>query len=149
MLTALADPGYYTYLGGRSMSVRAPELLDADVLGTTTTTRVRYAFDGTISGPAARVVDAEKLTWVIETTYDRTTHRGTVVVVPDHYHGLLRCRGTLAFEESDGATVETVAGRLEVRVPLLSGAAEKAVFGGFTRHLAIEAEALAGYCAAR
>jgi len=69
------------------------------------------------------------------------------VVVPDHYDGMLRCRGTLALAESDGATVETVAGSLEVKVPLVSGAAEKAIFGGFTRQLHVEAGAMAAWCA--
>ena len=53
--------------------------------------------------------DADKLSWVIETDYDTTTHVGTLVVVPDHYQGMLRCRGTLDLAESDGATVSTVA----------------------------------------
>jgi hypothetical protein len=93
------------------------------------------------------VVDADKLTWVIETTYDSGSHAGTVVVVPDHYEGMLSCRGTLTFEEAGAATVQTVSGRLQVKVPLVSGAAEKAIFGGFTRHLALEAAAMAAYCA--
>jgi hypothetical protein len=62
---------------------------------------------------------------------------------------MLRCRGTLTLEATDaGATVETVTGRLEVKVPLLSGAAEKAIFGGFTRHFELEAIAMARFCAA-
>ena len=93
------------------------------------------------------VVDADKLTWVIETTYEIGSGAGTVVVVPDHYEGMLRCSGTLVLEESDGSTIETVAGRLEIRVPLVSGSAEKAIYGGFTRHLRMEAEAMAAYCA--
>ena len=148
VLAALADPDYYTHLGGALAAVRPPELLDVSEDGGTIRTRVRYAFDGTISGPAARVVDAERLTWVIETTYDTGAHHGTVVVVPDHYRGMLRCRGTLTLEEAGGSTRETVAGRLEVKVPLLSGAAERAILGGFTRHLTLEAAAMAEYCAA-
>jgi hypothetical protein len=148
VLRALVDPGYYAHLGEAATAVRAPELLAVSGDGGTIRTSVRYVFDGTISGPAAMVVDADKLTWVIDTTYDSGTHTGTVVVVPDHYHGMLRCRGTLTLEEAgDGATTETVSGRLEVRVPLVSGAAEKAIFRGFTRHLELEAEAMADYCA--
>ncbi|MGA2835270.1 MAG: DUF2505 family protein [Acidimicrobiales bacterium] len=147
VLRSLVDPDYYAYLGDHATSVRAPELLSAADDGGIVHTRVRYAFDGTISGPAARVVDADKLTWVIDTTYDTTTHSGAVVVDPDHYAGLLRCNGTLALGGTDGVTVETVAGVLEVRVPLLAGAAERAILGGFTRHLEIEARALAGFCA--
>jgi len=148
VLRALADPDYYAHLGEAVSTVRAPRLLsvarDAGVIHTS----VRYAFDGTISGPAALVVDADKLTWVIETDYDTTEHTGTVVVVPDHYEGMLRCSGTLTLEERGSAeTLETVSGQLVVRVPLVSAAAEKAILGGFTRHLELEAAALAEYCA--
>ena len=148
VLLALADPGYYAHLGEAATSVRAPSLLSVARDGDTIHTSVRYAFDGTISGPAALVVDADKLTWVIETTYDTTAHRGTVAVVPDHYEGMLRCSGTLTLEErATGETLETVSGQLVVRVPLVSSAAEKAILGGFTRHLELEATALAEYCA--
>jgi hypothetical protein len=148
VLRALADPGYYAHLGRAATAVRAPELLAVSEDGGTIRTAVRYAFDGTISGPAALVVDADKLTWVIETVYDTVAHSGSVVVVPDHYHGMLRCSGRLTLEEAgDGSTVETVTGRLEVRVPLVSGSAERAILGGFTRHFELEAEAMAEYCA--
>lgn len=147
VLRALTDPGYYAYLGESSTAVRAPELLSASEDGGTIRTRVRYAFDGTISGPASLVVDADKLSWVIETAYDPGAHTGSVIVVPDHYEGMLRCSGTLTLEEVDGLTVQTLAGSLEVRVPLVSGSAEKAIFGGFTRHLRVEAAAMADYCA--
>jgi hypothetical protein len=150
VLAALVDPGYYAHLGAAATAVRAPELLSAAEEGGTIRTSVRYAFDGTITGPAALVVDADKLTWVIDTAYDTGTDAGTVVVVPDHYDGMLRCDGTLTLGDGgDGTTVQTVSGRLEVRVPLVSGAAEKAIFGGFTRHLEIEAAALGDFCAAR
>ena len=147
VVRALGDPGYYAGLGDASSSVRAPELLSASTEGGSVRVRVRYAFAGTISGPAAMVVDVDKLSWVIETDYDTTTHAGTLVVVPDHYDGMLQCRGTLNLAEVGGATVETVAGTLEVKVPLVSGAAEKAIFGGFTRQLQLEADAMAAWCA--
>jgi hypothetical protein len=148
VLRALADPGYYAHLGEAATAVRAPELLEVSEADGTIRTSVRYAFDGTISGPAALVVDPAKLTWVIDTTYDTVTHTGTVVVVPDHYEGMLRCSGTLALEAGgDGTTIETVSGRLEVKVPLVSGAAEQAILGGFTRHVELEAAAMADYCA--
>ena len=148
VLGALVDPDYYAELGAAATAVRPPELLAASESAGTVHTRVRYAFDGTISGPAALVVDVDKLTWVIETTYDTARHAGSLVVVPDHYEGMLRCRGTLTLEATDaGATVETVTGRLEVKVPLVSGAAEKAILGGFTRHVELEAASMAAYCA--
>ncbi len=148
VLRALSDPDYYAHLGEVAAAVRAPDLLSVGRDGDTVRTSVRYAFDGTISGPAALVVDADKLTWVIETTYDTAAHSGTVVVVPDSYEGMLRCSGTLTLEElGSGETLETVSGQLVVRVPLVSSAAEKAILGGFKRHLELEAATLAEYCA--
>ncbi len=146
VVRALGDRDYYASLGDASSSVRAPELLSASTESGSLRVRVRYAFAGTITGPAAMVVDADKLTWVIETQYDPATHRGTLVVVPDHYEGMLRCHGTLVLAEEDGATVETVAGDLEVKVPLVGRAAEKAILGGLTRQLEVEAVALAAWC---
>ncbi len=148
VVRALAEPGYYAGLGDASTSVRAPELLSAGTVDGRLRVRVRYAFAGSITGPAARVVDVDKLTWVIETTYDTASHRGTLVVVPDHYVGMLRCDGTLALDEADDGTLETVVGRLDVRVPLVGRSAERAIFGGFTTQLAREAVALAAWCAA-
>lgn len=148
VVRALAAPGYYAGLGDASTSVRAPELLSAATEDGMLRVRVRYAFAGSITGPAALVVDVDKLTWVIETTYDTAAHRGSLVVVPDHYGGMLRCEGTLALDETDDGTLETVAGRLEVRVPLVARSAERAIFGGFTAQLGREAVALAAWCAA-
>ena len=147
VVRALGDPGYYASLGDASTSVRAPELLSASTDGGTLRIRVRYAFAGTISGPAAMFVDADKLSWVIETEYDTAAHTGTLLVVPDSYEGMLRCRGTLTLTASDGVTIETVAGTLEVKVPLVSGAAEKAIVGGFTRQFQLESAALSAWCA--
>lgn len=147
VVRALGDPDYYASLGDASTSVRAPELLSASTEGGNLRLRVRYAFAGTISGPAAMFVDADKLSWVIETDFDTTSHTGTLVVVPDNYEGMLRCQGTLTLTESGGATVETVAGRLEVKVPLVARAAEKAILGGFTRQFQLESTALSAWCA--
>lgn len=147
VVSALGDPGYYASLGNDSTSVRAPELLSASTATGSLVVRVRYSFAGTISGPAARVVDADKLSWVIETDYDPTVHVGTLVVVPDHYKGMLRCAGTLALTERDEGTLETVAGSLQVKVPFVGGAAEKAILGGLVRQLELEAAALAAWCA--
>ncbi len=150
VLRALADPAYYAHLGEAATAVRAPELLSVAEDGSVLRTAVRYAFDGTISGPAALVVDADRLTWVIETTYDTDTHAGTLVVVPDHYHGMLQCDGRLTLEDGGtDSTTETVSGRLRVKVPLVARSAEQAILGGFTRHLELEAVAMAEYCAAR
>jgi len=148
VLRALVDPDYYARLGEAATAIRAPQLLSVAEDAGTIRTSVRYAFAGTISGPAALVVDSDKLTWVIETTYDTDAHTGTVVVVPDHYERMLQCSGTLTLDDDgSGNTLETVSGQLAVRVPLVSSAAERAIYGGLARHLELEAMALSEYCA--
>lgn len=147
VVRAMGDPDYYESLGDSSSSVRPPELLSTTTDSGFMRVRVRYAFAGAITGPAAMVVDVDKLSWVIETDYDSVAHVGTLLVVPDNYAGMLRCQGTLTLSESDGVTVEVIAGRLEVKVPFVSGAAEKAIVGGFTRQFELEAAAMAAWCA--
>lgn len=146
---ALADRAYYASLGDSVANLEAPELLEATVQESFMTTRVRYAFAGHVSGPAAMVVDESKLTWVIETTFNRERHVGTVVVVPDHYDGLLRCSGELQLDETDGMTTEHLTGDLDVSVPLIASKAEVAIIGGLTRHVELEADALTRFLADR
>ena len=129
---ALVDPAYYASLATGTSSMRPPELLDAALVDTTIETHVRYAFQGQLSGPASMVVDSDKLTWVIAIRLETTTHVGTLRVLPDHYEGMLTCEATVALDEVDGSTVETISCVLEVKVPLVCGAAEKAILGGFT-----------------
>ena len=57
--------------------------------------RVRYAFAGDLSSAVKAVVDPEQLTWVEESTLDRTTHRTTFRIVPDHYGRMLEASGTI------------------------------------------------------
>lgn len=145
---ALADERYYASLGSATSNLEAPVLLSATVTDGVLHTSVRYRFAGDLSGPAAMALDRDKLTWVIESTIDLGTHEGTITVVPDHYDGLLRCAATIALAEADGRTVETIAGNLEVSIPLIGGTAEKVILAGLTQHLEREAAALAAFCAA-
>ena len=146
---ALADPAYYESLANPDFAMRPPTLLEVNQEGTVVHSRVHYAFDGSLSGPAAMVVDSSKLTWVIAIAYDTATHTGTLRVIPDHYEAMLSCEATITLTEVDKTTTETVAGTLKVHVPLVSGAAEKAILGGFTRYLAMEAKAMGEYCASK
>ena len=115
--SALADPAYYASLANPTFAMRTPELLEVHEDGAVIHTRVRYAFDGTLSGPASMVVDSSKLTWVIALSYDTSSHTGTLTVIPDHYDGMLSCEATISLSDEDGATTETVSGTVKVHVP--------------------------------
>ena len=145
---ALADRSYYASLAVEASNLEAPDLLSATVTDGVLHTSVRYRFAGDISGPAAMALDRDKLTWVIDSSIDLSTHEGRLTVVPDHYDGLLRCWATISLVEAEGRTVETIAGELEVSIPLIGGTAEKVILAGFTQHLEREAAALAAFCAA-
>ena len=145
---ALADRSYYASLAVEASNLEAPDLLIATVTDGVLHTSVRYRFAGDISGPAAMALDRDKLTWVIDSSIDLSTHEGRLTVVPDHYDGLLRCQATISLVEAEGRTVETIAGELEVSIPLIGGTAEKVILAGFTQHLEREAAALAAFCAA-
>ncbi len=144
---ALADRSYYASLAVAASNLEAPDLLIATVTDGVLHTSVRYRFAGDISGPAAMALDRDKLTWVIDSSIDLSTHEGRLTVVPDHYDGLLRCWATISLVEAEGRTVETIAGELEVSIPLIGGTAEKVILAGFTQHLEREAAALAAFCA--
>ena len=144
---ALADRSYYASLAVEASNLEAPDLLSATVTDGVLHTSVRYRFAGDISGPAAMALDRDKLTWVIDSSIDLSTHEGRLTVVPDHYDGLLRCWATISLVEAEGRTVETIAGELEVSIPLIGGTAEKVILAGFTQHLEREAAALAAFCA--
>lgn len=147
VMAALRDPQYFATLGEELTNLEAPELLHVDADGDIVTTSVRYAFAGEVSGAARMAVDADKLTWVITTKLHAEDCTGSFTVVPDHYDNMLSCSGTLRFDDHGDETLETVAGTLEVHIPLIGSTAEKAILGGFTRHLEGEAEALARFCA--
>jgi hypothetical protein len=149
VLAALADHDYYAFLATRVSTIEAPELLEAELEGDRLRLQVRYAFAGELSGAAKMAIDASKLTWVIHTELDRSTHRATLDIVPDHYGDLVVCDGAANFAEDGAATLEIIEGSLEVKIPFIAGAAERAIVDGLLRHLAAEAAALSEFCASR
>ena len=149
VLRALGDPSYYAHLATQVTAIEEPELLEATVTDETLTLRVRYAFAGELSGAAKMAIDASKLTWVIHTVLDRSSFHAVLDNVPDHYGDLVVCDATADFAEDGEATLETVEGSLEVKIPFIGGTAERAIVDGLLRHLAAEAGALGEFCATR
>ena len=146
VVDALVDHAWYEALETRP-SIGAPEPLALSDLDGIARTSVRWRYAGTLPPAAARLLDADKMTWVIEMRLDRATFAGTIHVVPDHYEGLLTFEGALRFDDEAGSTLECVDGTLTVKIPLFSDAVERAIANGFTEHLRVEAEALERFCA--
>jgi hypothetical protein len=146
VLDALVDKDWYGSIES-GPGLGAPEPLSLSSVDGVVRTSVRWRYAGTLPPAAARLLDAEKMTWVIELRVDRATFAGSVHVVPDHYEGLLTFDASIAFDEVDGATLERVSGELTVKVPLFSDAIERAIASGFDQHLRAEATALEQYVA--
>jgi hypothetical protein len=104
---------------------------------------VKYAFVGDLNAAVRRVVDPARLTWVEESTLDRTSHRTTWRIVPDHYRNLLRASGTFQLRPDGGArTIRTTEAELKVTVPLVAGKVEQAIVSGLREHAALEQQVL-------
>lgn len=146
---ALFDPAFLARLAELS-ALGAPALLDTSTNGSTVRQRVRYRFAGDLSPAVTAVVDPDRLTWVEETTYDLTTHRGDHRVVPDHYANRLASSYVTRLESGAGdeaGTVRTIEGEVRVRFPLVGGKVERAIVGGLTDHAGLEADVVVRWLA--
>lgn len=147
IFSALMDPTYYEFLGSQVVNIHPPELISAQQKGDSCTIEVRYAFAGTLSGPARMAVDPAKLTWVIRSELDRTSGEGQLTMTPDHYSGLLTCSATLSFVEQQGICTEVLRGELAVHVPMIGHTAEVAIVQGLRHHVNDECRALSEFIA--
>jgi hypothetical protein len=139
VLDAFTDPDFLASLA-LLPKVGSPELLDQRRGGDLVQQRVRYRFQGDLSSAVRRVLDAERLTWVDERTYDLSAATATFRIVPDHYEGRLRCHGTERYLEADGdRTSRHVEGDITVRWPIVGGTVERAIVSGLHEHLDEEA----------
>lgn len=140
---ALVDPRFLATLG-QLPKLGRPELLDQRDMGDQIFQRVRYDFSGDLSPAVRAVIDPAKLSWVEESTQDRTTHTTTIAIVPDHYTTMFQCSGLvhLVPDPANGTTVRTATGEVVVRVPFVGTKAEAAIISGLQAHAALEAEAL-------
>ncbi|HUQ39712.1 MAG TPA: DUF2505 family protein [Acidimicrobiales bacterium] len=136
----LIDPRFLERLASLP-KLGKPELLEQVNDGDIVRQRVRYAFAGDLNSAARAVLDPARLTWVEESALDRSTHRTTFRIVPDHYADRLSCAGTFALQpDTDGATVRVAEGELKVKMPLVGGKVERAILSGLEEHAELEAE---------
>jgi len=144
---ALTDPSFLERLG-QLPKLGRPELLTQREEGPVLVQRTRYRFVGDLSRAVTRVVDPARLTWVEELTLDRSSHRGTFRIQPDHYADRLRCAGTMQLlPESGGSTRRVTRGDLVVRMPLVGHRVERAIVSGMDEHGQAEVQVMAQWLA--
>lgn len=122
-----------------------PDLLDSSIDGTQARQRTRFRFTGELSSAVTAVIDAQKLTWVDDATYDLEAHTAEHRVLPDHYADRLQCsyRATIT-EEPDGSR-RLLDGSLKVRMLLVGSKVEGAIVSGLREYAVAEAELIAGW----
>jgi hypothetical protein len=139
---AFVDEEFLAELG-RLPKLGSPAFLDRQDVGDRVRLRVRYAFVGRLSPAVTAVVKPDKLTWVEDSTLDRTTHVTTFQILPDNYANLLQASGTITLQaREDGGTVRRAGGELKVRVAFVGRRVERAIISGLEEHAVLEAEAV-------
>lgn len=139
---ALGDPAFLAVLASLP-KLGGAQLLDQRTEGDVVHQRVRYRFTGELNAAARAVLDPAKLTWVEQSSTDRSTHRTSWVILPDNYADRLAAKGTFELVAEQGATRRVAEGEVKVRMPLVGGKVEGAIVSGLREHAAAEAEALA------
>lgn len=147
---AFVDPAFIAALG-RVPELGAPELLRHEVEdgGRTVHLWVAHRFTGDLNAAVRRVIDPARLTWVEESTLDRTPHRTAWRIVPDHYASLLRCSGTYTLEPAGERTVRVAEGEVKVSMPLVGSKAEKGIVSGLEEHAVLQARVFDEWVAGR
>jgi hypothetical protein len=138
---AMTDPKFVASLD--LPDFERPEVLadGADTDGRTV--RARYRFVGKLDPIARRILGNKDISWVQEVHVDAANEHGSLTVTPDvypdrmHFSGEFRLASTAA-----GGTTRRLTGELNIRVPLVSGRAEKAILPGLLRRVDLEADAL-------
>ena len=136
---ALVDPRFYKALASMP-NIGDPEVLECTERDGEVLLRVRYAFTGDLAAPARRVLDPAKLTWVVESTVDRSMYTTAFRMLPDHYANRLTCSGSYVLVPSgDDGTIQRMEGYLHVNYPVVGRLAERGIFLGLKENVAQEA----------
>jgi hypothetical protein len=121
-------------------NIGEPDILECKERDGEVLLRVRYAFTGDLAGPARRVLDPAKLTWVVESTVDRLTRTTAFRMLPDYYANRLECTGSYTLVATDAdATMQHMEGELRVHYPVVGRLAERGIVLGLKEHIAQEA----------
>ncbi|HET6954791.1 MAG TPA: DUF2505 family protein [Acidimicrobiales bacterium] len=144
---AYASAELYPHLAGLP-KLDTPEVLDRQVDGDVVRLQIRYRFVGDLSPAVTAVLDPRKLTWVEHSTHDLAARTVDYRLVPDHYRDRLRSSGACTVtDRTNGGSVRTVIGRLQVKALVVGPAVERAIVSGLREYLSGEAPLVDRYAA--
>lgn len=141
---AFADPALYPRFASLP-KVSVPEVLDHTRHGDTVALRIRYRFDGDLSGAARALIDPDRLTWVDVSTHDLAERRVTFSLRPDHYGDRFRCAGTYRFEDAPSGCRRMADIDLSVSMRVVGRTVERAIASGLREHLDDEVAVVDGH----
>jgi hypothetical protein len=143
---AYTEPAFYELLG-QLPKLGRPEVLAREEDGHLVRLLVRYRFTGDLSPAVRKVIDPARLTWVEHTTHDLARLEVDFRMAPDHYADKLRSSGRYHFEADGEQTRRVAEGDLNVRVPIVGGAVERAIISGMREHLTEEISVVESFLA--
>ena len=103
--------------------------------------RIRYRFEGQLSRAAHAILDPQKMTWVVELHVDKRSYEASFRMIPDHYKDRMKCSGSYLFVDKGATTDQVMQGEMVVHAPLVAGAVERTILGGFREHMKEQAKA--------
>lgn len=138
---AYLDPAFLEEIG-RLPRLGAPDLLEERAEGEIVHRRIRYRFAGDLNSAVRAVIDPARLTWVEESTTNRTTWVTEWVIRPDHYSDKLSSRGSFRIEPASEGSRRRATGEVKVNMFLVGGKVEGAIVGGMREHAEFERDAI-------
>jgi hypothetical protein len=146
VLDLYGNPAFFTSLPPTER-LATPELVSREANGQLVVLRLRHRLTAELPSMVTRFVDPSRLTWIETTTLDMAAAGSASHMEPDNYPDLLRASARATFIATDGTTVRTVTGTVEVPVPIFGGKVEGAIVEGLEDYLLAEADAAARYLA--
>jgi hypothetical protein len=136
----LVDPGFHRELD--LPDVELVEVDDSQSQGDQRQLLLRYRFVGDLDPFARQLLSGRRLTWRQELRLDRAAGTGRLSFQADADPKRLQGSADVVIEGRDGGALRRMDGKLEARIPLIRGRAERSIVAGLLRRLDIEAQAL-------
>lgn len=145
---AQLDPAFVAQLG-ELPKIGHAELISQEADGDIVDQELRYVFQGDLSAAVRAVVDPNKISWILESRFERSAHRSTWRIIPDHYGERLTAHGTTHLVADGDSTRRITDGTVKVHMALVGGRVERAIVSGLKEHAEAEAAALNRFLAER